>query len=482
MNTKACILLFAALAVRAAAQPVLLHGASADMPPSVSVSTYSGTVPATMAPVDLSGQILLLALPDTIAPDQQEHARAELQSFLQGGDLKNMRLAVLRGEEFLQEDPFRTRAQIQAALRRTFARQPDQAAEAAPYPAAKLYRWLVQTAAQFGSQWSSLVIVGSLPDVDAPMREYATAYLASRFQAQRIRVSYWNPGGPAPAWLGEICRATGGALLANGLPGATEPPADAPVWREISWPPPTDVRGFLLYRAGLTVTPGGPAVEFPAVAVHAGAELPDLETYAALRRSIETLRALTSGPKPTEEQVGQIRAALQQALRINPSEPEALRLAADFYARFNDYATVAQFLAILAETKPKDAALLAELGHAHFAAQQLPQAETVLLRAHDAGADSARLSEELARIHISRADDAGAIPFLDESLKKDPKQPALWFLRADAAGRLKDWKMQSASLESGTWRSTANWIAGPRWCAFISTTSKPTRRCATSAW
>src|ERR1035438_8777339 len=41
------------------------------------------------------------------------------------------------------------------------------------------------------------------------------------------------------------------------------------------------------------------------------------------------------------------------------------------------------------------------------------------------------------------------MPFLEESLKKNAKQQPLWFLRADAAGRLKDWKTQAESLERG---------------------------------
>ena len=443
--------LAAVLGVRAAAQPILLRGTSAELQETVSVSTYAGAVPATIAPVEVSGQILLLVLSDAIAPDRKDRVRAEIQSFLQSGELKNTRLGALHGEEFVEEDPFRTRAQAVVALRRVLAAQ---ASEPAPYAAAKFYRWLANAAGQFGSNWSSVVLIGPAPDLDAPLREYAAAYVASHFEAQKVRLSYWNPDGADAGWFGEVCRATGGASLANGLQDLGGPAADSQVWREIAWKPPTEVRGFLLYRARLTSSAGaapaaGGSVEVPAVAVRAGAELPDLDAYTALRQNVETARRLASETKPTDEQAGQIRAELEHALSTNPSEPDALRLAADFYTRFNDYATVAQLLAILAETSPKDGVLLAELGHAHFQAQQMPQAEAVLLRAREAGEGSARVTEELARIHLSRGDDAGAMPFLDESLKKDAKQPSLWFLRADAAGRLKNWKTQSGSLERG---------------------------------
>ena len=437
--------LAAALGARAFAQPILLRGTSADLQQTASVSTYAGTVLATVVPVEVSRQTLVLVLSDAIAADRKDGVRTEIQSFFQSGDLKNMRLGALHGEEFVQEDPFRTRMQVQTALRRAFVAP---VSEPAPYTAAKFYRWLANAAGQLGSQWSSIILVGAAPDVDAPLREYATASVASHFQAQKVRISYWNPDGPNPGWLGEVCRATGGAVLSDGLQDPGEPATDSLVWREIAWQPPADVRGFLLYRARLTTaaaTEGaGAAIEFPAIAVRAGTVLPDLETYGALRQSVETARRLASEPKPAEEQAGEIRAALEQALRINPSDPEALRVAADFYVRLNDYATAAQLLGILAESNPKDGALLAELGHAHFVAQQLPQAEVVLLRARETGAGGARVSAELARIHLSRGDDAGAAPLLDESLKKDEKQPSLWFLRAETAGRLKDWKTQSS--------------------------------------
>ncbi len=440
------VLLLAGLG-RAAAQPVLLPGTSADLQQPVSVSTYAGVVPATVVPAEVSTQILVVALPDAIAPGGKDHVRAEMQAFFQARDPKEIRLGAFRGGEYVQDDPFRTRAQAATALRQTFAAPPPETS----YPSAKFYKWLAQAVGQLGSQWSTVVLVGAAPDVDAPLRDYAVAYLASRFQAQKVRLSYWNPDGPNPAWFGEVCRATGGSVLADGLKGlgaTAAAPDDAPVWREIAWQPPTEVRGFLLYRARLTTT-AGPALELPAVAARAGAELPDLDAYAALRQNSETVRQLAGAGKPTEEQVGQIRSALTEALRINPSDPDTLRLAADFYERFNDNATAAQFLGIMAETRPKDGALLAELGHAQFVAQQLTQAETVLLRARENGADNARVPEELARIHLSRGDDTGAMPYLDESLQKDVKQPPLWFLRADSAARLKDWKKQAESLERG---------------------------------
>lgn len=207
-------LLAAMLGARASAQPMLLQGTPAGLQETISVSTYAGSVPATAAPVEVSRQILVLILSDMITPGQKDRVRTELQSFIQSGNLKDVTLGTLRGQEFALERPFRTRVQLQAALRRVFAGPPS---EQPRYPAAGCYRWLAHAAAQFGSNWSSVVLIGSAPEVDAPLREYATSYVASRFQAPKVRLNYWNPDGPNPEWFGEICRATGGAALANGL-------------------------------------------------------------------------------------------------------------------------------------------------------------------------------------------------------------------------------------------------------------------------
>ena len=449
VRAAAAAVFAAAWASSAFAQPILLRGASTGTGPSVSVTTYAGTVSAAIAPVDVSKQVLVVLLVDTIPPEQRESVRSALQPLFRANDLPDMRLAALRGGDFAVEEPFRTRTRLQAALRRSLS---PSGTEPAPQPAAKFYQWLSQAAGQLGSGWSTVILIGSVPDVDTPVRDYATVYVASRFQAQKVRLSYWNPAAPVPTWFGDVCRATGGSLLADGLnpPGASMEAGgtEAPVWQEVTWQPPTGVRGFLLYRAKLTFG-SVPALEFPAVAMHAGLEMPDLDAYANLRRNAETARQLAEVQKPTDQQAAQMRDVLAQALHINPSDPDILRLATDFYARSNDYAAAAGMLTVLAEINPKDAKLMAELGHAHFVAHQLAQAEPVLLRARENGADTARVSEELARIHLGRSDDSGAMPFLDESLKKDPKQAALWYERADAAGHLKEWRTQTESLERG---------------------------------
>ncbi len=441
----------AALAVfRAAAQPVLLHGAGAEPREIASVNTYAGPAKASLTPVEPSDQIVVAVLADTVAAGQQDRVRSQILTFYQdagtAGPAKKMLLAVLQGQELTKLGPFHTRASLQIALRKLWSGAADQA----PAAPATIYQLLVNSAGELGSNWSSVVLIGSLPEVEAPLRDYAAAYLANRLAAQRLRTSYWNPDGSEPGWFTEVCQATGGVSLSAGLEPLSdlliEPKSSS---AEVTWQLAAPVRGFLMYRAKLVTPAGAAAGDFPAIAIHPGMELPDLTRYAELRQHVESARKLESEAQPTQEQAGQIRAELEAAMRINPSDPDALRLGADFYARFKDYATAAQLLEILAEGQPTDAALLAELGHAHFAAQQFPEAEKALLRARELGGGDARQAEELARIHIARQDDAGALPFIEESLAKQAGSQPLWYLRADVAARLKDWNKQAASLERG---------------------------------
>ncbi|HLY18043.1 MAG TPA: tetratricopeptide repeat protein, partial [Bryobacteraceae bacterium] len=435
------------------AQSVLLRGSTSEPREIAGVNTYAGPVRAVLAPAEPNDQVLIVVLADTIGAGQRDHVRSEILSFYQdpanAGPAKKMLLGVLKGQELTQLGPFRSRAQLHAVLHKWWSEPETGLAPSQAPNAAILYSWLADSAGQLGSNWSSAVLIGSLPDVEAPLRDYAAAWLASRLAAQRVRTSYWNPEGPDPGWFTEVCQATGGLSYSAGLAPLSEVLHEAQPGLEVSWQPPTAVHGFLVYRAKLVTPTGAVAGEIPAIAVRNGVTLPDLTGYAELRQHVENARKLAAEAHPTQEQTSQIRAELEAAVRINASDPEALRLGADFYKRFDNYATAAQLLAILVETQPADAALLAELGHAQFAAQQFPEAEKVLLRARELGGGDSRVAEELGRLHVARHDDAGALPFIEESLGKEGGNQPLWFLRADVAARLKDWSRETASLERG---------------------------------
>ena len=441
---------FIALAVwPAAAQPILLHGAGSELSEAPSVITYAGSVKANLAAVEVSGQLAITVLADTIAEDQRDRVRSEILSFYQGAPssspAKKMILAVLEGQQLTQLGPFRSRMHLQTTLHKLWS---DSAASQTPPPPADLYHWLVAAGPALGSNWNHVLLIGSLPELDDQLRDYASAWLANRLAGQPVRISYWNPKGIEPGWFAEVCRATGGIALSSDLTPLSDLLSEPKAAVEVSWPNPTPLRGFLLYRAKLVTAAGAGVGEFPAIASRPGSELPDLVRYAELRQHVETARKLQQ-EKPSQQTAAKLRSELEAALRINPSDPDALRVGADFYKKFNDWAAVAQLLGILTETQPANAALRAELGHAQFTAGQLPDAEKTLLQTRELGGGDARVAEELARIHIARQDDKGAQPFIEESLGKEAGNQSLWFLRADVAARLKDWSLQTASLERG---------------------------------
>ncbi len=59
----------------------------------------------------------------------------------------------------------------------------------------------------------------------------------------------------------------------------------------------------------------------------------------------------------------------------------------------------------------------------------------------------ARLAEDLARVHVGRSDDRGALPFLEARLALGTPSQELWLMRADIAARLGDWEREADSIE-----------------------------------
>lgn len=136
---------------------------------------------------------------------------------------------------------------------------------------------------------------------------------------------------------------------------------------------------------------------------------------------------------------------------------QALRTAADFYARYEDYKTAATLLSLLLQVQPRNFALDAELGHCQFRAGDSDAAEKTLLRAREHKIVGPTALEELARIRLARHDDRGALGFLEETLALDARNADLWFTRADVATRLGDTHRIEESLEKGLAIEPANW-------------------------
>ncbi len=415
-------------AALANAQPCLVQGEVVPL----SLETFAGAVQPEFASIQPGTRMTVLLFPDTIPEQERSHVEKELAALYRASP--NLNLLISRGPQFAPTDPPKNLAAWQKLIRDAWAAEPS------PGPPAQLYPALAEATASLGGDWSPLLFVGLPADIEPDLREYALPWLRAQFCKQKIRVSYWSPDGQRPEFWTAMAADTAGASNPESLAGFPQWAAWG-TFREVSWPVPPLDRGFILERAKLR------GAELPILEAAAGARLPTFQEYADLRRAAAEAASLSKLEKLDPEQVQRVRELLQQALKINPLDPEALRAGADYYARFNDPKTAATLLAALAQVRPRDAKLQAELGHSLFVAGDLEAAEKPLLGAREGNAGGAALIEELARIHLARHDDPGSLQFIDEVLAADARRSDLWFTRADIATRQKDWTKTADSLE-----------------------------------
>ena len=425
-------LLFAAIVCVAGAQPCLVQGDSGPL----ALETFAGSIQPAFAPVQPSARLTVLLFPDAIPETERTHAERELAALYQVADkAAGLSLAIARGSQFSAAEPVKTPAAWQKLVRESLAVD----ASAPPVASAQFYPALTEALASLGAEWSNVLLVGLPPEVEAEVGEYALPWLRSQFCKQKLRVSYWNPDGRRPDFWNAIASATAGASNLESL-------AEFPQWaafgafREASYPAALD-RGFVLERVKLRGS------ETPVLEAPAGARLPTFQEYADLRRAAAEAAGLMKLETLDAGQVQRMRELLQQALKVNPLDPEALRAGADYYTRYHDPKTAAMLLGALAQVRPRDPKVFAEWGHSLFAAGDLAGAEKPLVQAREGQAGGSAVSEELARIHLARQDDAGALAFLEEVLQAEAQRADLWLTRADVATRLKDWSKTADSLE-----------------------------------
>jgi tetratricopeptide (TPR) repeat protein len=431
------------LAARAFAQPCLL---SSNQPPLGTLETYAGPVQPKLAPVEPPPEMTIALLPDLLSAEQRERLGADLIALdRSAGKATPLRLAVFDGHQFAATGPLESAAAWRRAVREALA---TPAAEQAPADPAQLYSAIIQGLSSAGANWSSVVLVGHLPDLPKNLQDYARAWVPSRACAQKLRVSYFDPGGARSEFWDSVAKDTGGA---PGLDTLAEVPASLHegLWSEVAWAVPAPARGFVLDHARLNGPAGVAPVELPVLAAAASDAPPDLARYAELQTIEEQLSNLERIAQPDASQVEQTRTLLARALAINARDPVALRTGADLYRRGHDFRTAADLIDKLLEVRPRDPALEAELGHDRFLAGDMAAAEKALLLAREKKAGGAAVSEELARIHLARKDDTGALPFLEETLALAGDRADLWFIRADVASRLGNWDKRADSLERG---------------------------------
>ncbi len=415
-------------------QPALIRE-----PVGGAVRTYLGSSQATVQPVTPNQDLLVAVLADQLSEEDLKRLRAGLLAFHQANRSAPLRIAVVTGQNIQFAGPFRTRQQLQAALREM---QSAASPAAEPVNAARFYTFLASLAPRMGADWSAVVLAARWPAIDPALREYAQTFLSLPFRAQRVRVAIWSPGESPHEAMAAVSSSTGVPASPTQLEDLLESfLAPAEGLAEVSWPSPAIGGGFRIYAADL----GGASV--PAAALSTGAQLPDIETYGLLRQRVREAGEILSAPDPGPEKTRAAIGFLAEALRINSRDGEALDLSVGLYRRHKDYKTVAALLTVRTELIPPDGELFADLGRNRFLAGDGAGAETALMRARELNAGGAQVAEDLAHILLGRKDDRGALPFLEESLAAGPANRPLWFLRAEVSERLGDWKRQADSVE-----------------------------------
>ncbi len=423
-------------------QPCLV---TSDPQRITALETLAGTLRPNLTPVGPSRRVVIAIFPGWIPAEQRDDVASTLTGFYKSANkTKSLSLAVFNGKGFTVDDPPESAKAWQKAVREALLPLPE---TTAPPSAAHLYSTVASSLAAIGGDWSSVILAGRLPDLTPEVRDYGLAWVSSRICGAKVRLSYWSIGGGPSAFWSAVVDLTGGNPELQTATDVIEQ-SERRALEQASWPELPVSFGFLLSHAKLqSSTAGGAPSELPILSAAAGASLPDPERYAELLSIERQLSEQASVKERSETQVHQMRALAEQALAINARSPIALRVEADYHENAHDYQTATGFLEKLIEIEPHNAALQAELGHCRFAAGNLEGAEKALMIAHEAKAGGAAVALELARIRLASKDDAGALPFLEETLTFDSRATELWYARADAAARIGDNAKVADSLE-----------------------------------
>lgn len=427
MMTRLSPLLVVAFAGVASAQ--LIVRTDAIIP---GVRSFDGrTVPVTITPITPSRDVLFAIATDYCGNDELERIKRNIEDlWVASKQTYAIRIALIRDGKSEVAGPFASRQKLKAALAEIAVTEPI--AGLAP---ARFYSTLAAAIGPGNGDWATVVLAGTLPQIEPKLRDYATALLLRRFIAGRWRFSYWNTGGVKLETLAPVVLRTGGEVTSLEGFAAT---ADVTSIALAAWESIAVTRGFHLFRLEL-----GESVSVPYLATAPDFPLPDIAAWGTIAESVARAKAALG-----VADIDRARSELQAALLLNPLDPEGLQTAADLYYHAKDYRQSAHFLEMLVELRPVDPTLPAAIAHRYYAAGELEPSEKAHLRARQLKFKSAEASEELARIHLAKKDVAGAIPYLAETLEQTPRNQTLWFLRADLHRQLGDSENEATSLEA----------------------------------
>ncbi len=429
----------------AQASSVLLRSPSSTPPELSPVKTYNGSAEAVTSPIRPTPSLTIALLVDTINPTALDGLKTDLLSHYSSLRGRNLRLAIVQNNAVRVVGPFFSRARLQSALKEV---QPN-AESSAPGSTAAILDLLSANAAQLGTKWSHVLLVGDLPLLDPSTVQYASAVLLRAFSAQQVQASWLPVTAAKDAWL-PLFESAGGTIVHGALSESF--PALGEAGKSpflVEWTPVRPSAGFVVFQAVLSDRQGNVLLEAPDLAVPETLSLPSIERFAGLQSQIAGVAALLNAPQLGEPDARRIRETLLAAFNVNQLDPAALGVAIAFYEKLNEFPTVAKYAKSLVEIRPQDAMAYAALGHALFRSNDLDKAEAALQRATTLHIRSAQVAEDLGRVRLARKDDKGAMPYLGEALRLDPKRQELYFEQAHAAERLRNSDLATESFEKG---------------------------------
>ena len=465
---------------RASAQPVLIQlerspaeeDASTDQeriaaPPSwkFSVRSFDGTSLATVSEQHPEQLATALVLASSLTADDRPIVETALKSLRRLGSAERPFRVVILDENGLAThmDGVST-TEIRAALAEPptavtgEGRILDQESPISPVetmpdglddllPYTRVGEWAREQA----GNWSSVIVIGRLPQVEFNLATQTATYLADRFRRSRLRLYYLPIDGYVSAVIQTAYRATEGGLVED-PPTFRLPDPDENEFLELNWSVARPRRGFHPYSAEVIDENLGISWTFPSISVAAGWAIPVPEVLREFEESLarvsfrvanqDRLGNLTRGAdnRPLDED-------LSSLLGVNPGDERLLLTAADYYEAEQRWAEASVVLSSLTPLRPDDTAVFSRLGMTYVRQENWNLAEEAFLGARGISPADSSIAEALGRVYAKLGDFDKARTYFKVRLDDAPENQEIWLLHAEAAQHAGNLAVAAASFE-----------------------------------
>lgn len=430
---------FLTLLLGAAAQPVLWTGA--EVPATFRYG--SGSMPVRSESVEPVPAITLLLCVDTLTVGEAPAIKAlAVDLFSKLGPKRPLTLAMLTGQGLQTAGPFKTQAQLTAAIQEALGALTE---TPATIDAARFFDAVAVVSGELGGGWGSVVEAANLPDATPELEEFAVLKWSLAFRSANLRLTHWSPTKTPPRGFAEVTALTAGIADepdAAALVKAMATPAES--FFALTWDsPPTSLSGgFRLATGNLEDRQLRWAI------MPASGTLPPVAEYEVLLTKKKIAVDLAGRERSPDEEKA-LADAVNAVLAINSREPGVVAIAAALLERRQQWPGASSMLAGLRELEPENGSLAERHGHALFEQGKGPEARLALQRALTLKVETARLHEELARIQTAAGEHREASSHFDASLRMKSENQPLRFLAADSALVLQEWSRAANQLEAG---------------------------------